>query len=181
MIAGELRGRRFATTPGRTTRPTADRVRESMFGLLGSTPEGARVLDAFAGSGALGIEALSRGATHVVFVESARPALRVLRANLAALNLAARSTVRAGDALEIPEPGSVLFDLVFADPPYTEGLEPRIVVGAASRLSPGGVLVLEHSSRTAAPAPPEGLAIWKARRYGDTTLTLYVRVAEESS
>jgi 16S rRNA (guanine966-N2)-methyltransferase len=181
VIAGELRGRRLATAPGRVTRPTSDRVRESLFGLLGSSTEGARVLDLFAGSGALGIEALSRGAAHAVFVERSAPALRALRANVVALDLSRRCTVRAEEALAAMERDAGWFDLVLADPPYAEGLEARIVESAARRLAPGGILALEHSARTPAPPAAEGLAVWKSRRYGDTMLTLYVRVVEESS
>lgn len=178
VIAGELRGRRLVAPPGRSTRPTRGRIRESLFDLLAGTPEGARVLDLFAGSGALGIEALSRGASHAVFVESARAPLRALRENLATLGLASRSTVVAGDALDRSSASRGPFDLVLADPPYEDGWEQRLVDELAGRLAPGGVLALEHAADRPAPEAPSGLAIWKARRYGGTSLTLYVRVPE---
>jgi len=181
VIAGELRGRHLRTPPGRDTRPTSDRVRESLFDLLGSVPDGARVLDLFAGSGALGIEALSRGGLHAVFVERSRPALLALRENLAALALAGRSRVVAADAMAAPSAAAGPFDLVLADPPYAAGLEARIVEEAVARLAPGGVLALEHTARNAPPDPPEGLAVWKTRRYGHTSITLYVRLAEGES
>ena len=217
VIAGELRGRRLATPEGNATRPTGDRVRESLFDLLGPGQGGARVLDLFAGSGALGIEALSRGAAHAVFVERDRDALRVLRANLAALALSGRSTVVAGDAFaswpgerpRVATKGGVVrpsdgwahdgrpahlraaceaslaalgaFDLLLADPPWAESLEERTLAAAAGRLAPGGVLVLEHPADRSAPEAPLGLSIWKARRYGSTSLTLYLRAAEEDS
>ena len=98
VIAGELGGRRLATPRGDATRPTSERVREALFSMLGRS-DGLRVLDLFAGSGALGIEALSRGAAHATFVERSAPALAALRANLAALGLGERASVRAGDAL----------------------------------------------------------------------------------
>lgn len=138
------------------------------------------MLDVFAGSGALGIEALSRGASHAVFVESAPAALRALRENLAALGLAGRATVVAGDAFAEPPAARGPFELMLADPPYAAGFEARIVEELARRLALG-VLALEHASDGEAPLPPEGLAIWKARRYGGTSLTLYVRGAEGDS
>jgi len=139
------------------------------------------VLDVFAGSGALGIEALSRGARHGVFVESAPAPLRALRENLAALGLTARATVVAGDAFTAAPAARGPFELMLADPPYAAGLEVRIVAELGRRLAAGGVLALEHASATEVPPPPEGLAIWKARRYGGTSLTLYVRGAEGDS
>jgi 16S rRNA (guanine966-N2)-methyltransferase len=180
VIAGAQRGRRLVTPAGEATRPTSDRAREALFDLLGGVPEGARVLDLFAGSGALGIEALSRGARHAVFVERARPALRALRENLGALGLASRATVLAADALADPAAAEGPFDLVLADPPWGEALEERVVRAAPARLQAGGVLAVEHPSARPAPAAPIGLALWKARRYGGTSLALYVRVAEEN-
>jgi 16S rRNA (guanine966-N2)-methyltransferase len=181
VIAGDLRGRRLQAPPGLSTRPTADRVRESLFDLLGDIPEGARVLDVFAGSGALGIEALSRGARHAVFVEKSPTALRVLRENLAALALGDRATVVPGDAFVASPAARGPFELMLADPPYAAGLEARLVEALGPRLTGGGVLALEHAAESQAPEASEGLAIWKARRYGGTSLTLYVRVAEGDS
>ncbi|HMB70850.1 MAG TPA: 16S rRNA (guanine(966)-N(2))-methyltransferase RsmD [bacterium] len=180
VIAGELRGRRFGAPPGRDTRPTSDRVRESLFDLLGPIPPEARVLDLFAGSGALGIEALSRGAAGATFVESARTALAALRANLEALGLADRATVRAGDALVGPEPPGGPFHRIFADPPYGAGAVGAALVRAAAWLTDDGIVALEHGVREAVPEAPEGLALWKTRRYGDTVLSLFARTTEGS-
>ena len=180
VIAGEHRGRRLVTPEGRATRPTSDRVRESLFNLLGGVDKGARVLDLFAGSGALGIEALSRGAAEAVFVENARGALRALRENLHVLGLESRATVVAADAWSDAPVLRGPFDLVVADPPYTERWEERVLAQAAPRLLPRGIVAIEHPSERAAPEPPNGLALWKARRYGGTSLALYVRVAEEN-
>jgi len=177
VIAGELRGRRLVTPAGRETRPTRGRVRESLFDLLGAVPAGSAVLDLFAGCGALGIEALSRGAARAVFVERAAPALRALRQNLDALGLASRAVVVPGDACADAPDGP--FDLVLADPPYGDDLEERVVEGVGPRLAAGGILGLEHAAGRPAPAPPSGLAVWKARRYGATAVTLYVKVEEE--
>jgi hypothetical protein len=113
--------------------------------------------------------------------ESARAALRALRENVATLGLGSRVTVVPGDALE-PSPSTRgPFDLILADPPYDAAVEQRLVEESAKRLAPRGVLALEHAADRPAPEAPSGLAIWKARRYGGTSLTLYVRVAEETS
>jgi len=176
VIAGRLRGRRLVAPRGLATRPTSDRVREALFSALGPVG-GARVLDLFAGTGALGIEALSRAAARAVFVESARPALAALRENLAALDLrdaarvVAQPAARAAAALGAEGP----FDLIFADPPYAALAEvPPLVAALASAgaLAPGARFVLEHASRDAAPALP-GLSGRPSRTYGDTAVTIY--------
>src|SRR5215204_512227 len=150
VIAGAYGGRRLQAPPGTDTRPTADRVREALFSILGARVEGARVLDLFAGSGALGLEALSRGAAQVTFVESAPAALAALRANLAALGAGAE-VVRA-DALRwlhAASRGARQYDLVFLDPPYRRAAE----LGAPlsdplpAVLAPGALVVAESDRR----------------------------------
>jgi 16S rRNA (guanine966-N2)-methyltransferase len=179
VIAGRLGGRRLAAPRGDETRPTSDRVREALFSILGDV-EGARVLDLYAGTGALGIEALSRGASRAVFVESARAALAVLRANIASLDLEASAVVIAQPALraaplilrEAP------FELVLADPPYAAlasaaSVLERLVAAAPRRLlAPSARVVIEHASRD---EPPEigGLRRATTRSYGEASLTLY--------
>ncbi len=181
MIAGSLRGRRIGSPRGLSTRPTSDRVRESLFNLLGPLPGDASVLDLFAGSGALGIEALSRGAARVTFVERERGALRALRQNLTDLGIGERASVVVGDA------GSALaiapgpWDLVLADPPYDSEDVERIVSEGSDLLAPGGVLAIEHAETRPSPDPPESLAVWKSRRYGRTRVTLYSRIVEAPS
>ncbi len=132
IIAGAWRGRALQAPPGDATRPTADRVRQALFDRLMHAPwagrallDGARVLDAFAGTGALGLEALSRGAAHVTFIERDRTALAALHTNIAACRAEARCTVLAVDALR-PPPGT-LCALMFLDPPYGQGLVPLAV------------------------------------------------------
>jgi 16S rRNA (guanine966-N2)-methyltransferase len=181
VIAGRLRGRTIQAPAGRETRPTSDRVRESLFNLLGSIPRGAEVLDLFAGSGALGIEAMSRGAGRATFVEARPDALRVLRRNLESLGLTAATVVRRADASSAGAFSGGPFDVVFADPPYSDGLAAQIVRGAEGALAPGAILALEHAATEAPPEPPETLALWKSRRYGGTCVTLYVRAEEEES
>lgn len=179
VIGGTDRGRRLGAPRGLKTRPTADRVRVALFDILGPAVAGARVLDLFAGTGAVGIEALSRGAARAVFVERDRAALRVLRRNLAALRLSREhARVVAGDALAAL-PGLAAseqpFDLVFLDPPYTGDLAPRTLAALAGSplLRHGTRVVVQHFARVALP-PLSGLAAGREpRRLGDTTLTFF--------
>jgi 16S rRNA (guanine966-N2)-methyltransferase len=176
VVGGRLRGRRLRAVPGRETRPTGDRVREALFAILGDRVEGARVLDLFAGTGALAIEALSRGAASAVLVEQAAPAVAVIRANLDALGLADRARVRRTRAetyLRSQRDGP--FDLVLLDPPYAAPV--GLVAGVLGRLArtalaPGAVVVVEAAARAEAPPWPPGLTAERPRRYGDTALHL---------
>ena len=170
VIAGELGGRRLASARGEQTRPTAARVREALFSMLGPL-EGAAVLDLFAGSGALGIEALSRGAARATFVERSPPALAALRANVAALGLEDRCEIRTGDALAALA-GGAIYDLVFIDPPYAAAAQ---LSGALSRELPAvlaaGARVVSESDRRS-PLELE-LPLARERRYGDTLIRIH--------
>jgi 16S rRNA (guanine966-N2)-methyltransferase len=176
VVGGRLGGRRLRAVPGRETRPTSDRVREALFGILGERVAGARVLDLFAGTGALAIEALSRGASSAVLVEQAAPAVAVIRANLDALDLNQTVKVRRTRAevyLRAQRDGP--FDLVLLDPPY--GAPVGLVAGLLARLAgtalaPGAVVVVEAAARAEAPPWPAGLVGEPPRRYGDTALHL---------
>ncbi|MEO5809397.1 MAG: 16S rRNA (guanine(966)-N(2))-methyltransferase RsmD [Sphingomicrobium sp.] len=146
VIAGEWRGRKLVAPPGAATRPTADRTRETLFSMLVSrlgSFEDLRVADLFAGSGALGIEALSRGAATVTFVEQDQAAVKAIEANLATLGASSRAAIRAASALKLPR--GERFDLVFADPPYADGAGQAAIaaVAAAGWLAPGGWLCIE--------------------------------------
>ena len=175
IVSGRFRGRRLAALgkgdPAAQLRPTTDRVRESLFSMLTHLDaiDGARVLDVFAGTGALGLEALSRGASHVTFVESGRKALALIRENVALLDIAAEVEIIARDALK-PGPGTAA-DLVFLDPPYGRGLGDKALAALvrAGRLAPGALIVWEESAPMAA---PPGFAPEDTRRYGDTHVTL---------
>ncbi|XXY38048.1 16S rRNA (guanine(966)-N(2))-methyltransferase RsmD [Sorangium sp. So ce260] len=179
MIAGRLGGRRLAAPRGEGTRPTADRVREALFSSLGDVT-GALVCDIYAGTGALGIEALSRGARRAVFVESGRPALATLRENLAALGLAEATRVvplpveRALDLLRDEGP----FDLALLDPPYAAlaraAAAAARLAGPLGLLAPAGRLVLEHARRDPSPEIA-GLTCAAVRTYGDTAVSFYTR------
>jgi 16S rRNA (guanine966-N2)-methyltransferase len=170
IISGSHRGRRIVAPKGRETRPTSDRVRENAFNLIGPVDD-AEVLDLFAGSGALGLEALSRGAAHATFVESDRDACRVIGATLDSLGL--RGTVLCQDALQMVAHERRRYGLVLCDPPYDfDGarLQPHL----AGLLTDEGLLVWETSGRLEAPEAP-GLRVRTTRRYGSARLTLYER------
>jgi len=179
VIAGRHRGRRLLAPPGPATRPTADRVRQALFDMLWHAPwagraavEGARVLDAFAGTGALGLEALSRGAGHATFLERDRAALAVLRGNLAACGETERSLVLTGDATR-PPPAPAGCTLVFLDPPYGLGLVARAVPAlvTAGWIVPGALVCAE--SETPPPLPPPGLAHLAERVHGAAALQVF--------
>jgi 16S rRNA (guanine966-N2)-methyltransferase len=169
IVAGSLRGRRIDVPEGEGVRPTGDRVRESVFNALESlgAVRGATVLDAFAGSGALGIEALSRGAASATFAEVDPGARAVVTANLEALGLAERARVVAGSATAALRAGGP-FDLVLLDPPYAFEGWSELLEDVADRLAPRGVVVIESDREVALPAVLEGL---RARRYGGTVVT----------
>ena len=166
VVAGEARGRRLVAPDGLDTRPTADRVREAVFNSLVSLDvvDDARVIDVFAGTGALGIEALSRGAAHATFVESARPALNALRQNLAACRFDGRSRVLPMDQARVVLEG---FDLLLIDPPYRfdawDDMFARI---------PSGMVVAEAGR---AVTPPDGWVVVRQARYGKAWVTFAER------
>ena len=164
VIAGEFRSRRLKTPAGDKTRPTAERVREAWFSILQRPVRAARVVDLFAGSGALGLEALSRGATTADFVETHRAALAALKANIAALKVTDRTTIHRVDALKFAgalRPGQ--YDVAFADPPYDSDAPARLV--ALFRVTPfARVLSIEHAADHLIPGDD-------TRRYGDTAVT----------
>ena len=164
IVGGEFGGRRLVVPRDERVRPTADRVREAWMSILGPELEGARVLDLYAGSGALGLEALSRGAGQAEFVELGAASLEALRANIAALGVADRTRVHRGDALRFAERlERDAFDLAFADPPYAHDAAARLV--ALFRRTPfARILSVEHR----ADQPVDGD---ETRRYGDTALT----------
>jgi len=173
VIAGAFRGRRLHAPRGNSTRPTSARVREALFSILGDL-EGARVLDLYAGSGALGIEALSRGASAVVLVEQDRAALGCIRENLAAIGAAERARLLPlGVSAALRALGNEQFDLVLCDPPW-DALGAALVVlervASAALLSASARIVLEHSARDTEPNVT-GLVAYDRRRWGDTAVS----------
>jgi 16S rRNA (guanine966-N2)-methyltransferase len=172
VVAGELGGRKLVAPEGDTTRPTTDKVRQAVFNSLGSMGliEDALVVDLFAGSGAMGIEALSRGAERCIFVERDRSASTALRANIAALGLQQRATAVAADVMSwLPSARSV--DLALIDPPYTFDAWEELLTGLKAATA-----VCEAAREVPAPAGWETIRV---KRYGRTTVTLLGRVAPE--
>jgi 16S rRNA (guanine966-N2)-methyltransferase len=185
ITGGTHRSRSLVAPRGQATRPTSDRVREALFAILGAEEPlaGARVLDLYAGTGALALEALSRGAALAVMVERGREALDAIRSNVAALGVTGAARVvgvpveRAAKAIR--GAGGSGFNLVFVDPPYADvpsGDAARAIgaIVGAGLVADGARLVLEHGKNDEAPAM-EGLALQHTRRYGDTCLSFYVR------
>jgi len=173
IVAGKHRGRRLAAPPGETVRPTSERARAALFNILAharfAAPlafESARVLDAFAGTGAFGLEALSRGARFATFIESGRAARDALAANIRMLGEESRTRVLAADATQPPRADGPC-DLVFLDPPYRSGLAAPALqaLAAAGWLAPGALVVVELAARQPF-AAPEGYALLDERRYG---------------
>jgi 16S rRNA (guanine(966)-N(2))-methyltransferase RsmD len=176
IISGSARGRRLKAPAGKLTRPTSDRVREAIFNILGAPEQDMWVLDLFAGSGALGLEALSRGAAGCLFVEQNPAALQVLRRNVAELGFESSSQIQRGDALRalkrhLPH----RFGWIFVDPPYRAGLYQPILelVERGQHLAEGGLLIVEHDRRHP-PAQSTGCLIrTDHRQYGDTEVSFY--------
>lgn len=186
ITGGELRGREVKTPPGARTRPTLAKVRQALFNSIQSSVPDARVLDLFAGSGALGFEALSRGASSVVFVESSRQAVKVLEFNAQTLGVAARVTILCEplEKLIAREGLAGPFDLVLADPPYELGWETKLLSDApwGQWLAPDAVVCMEwsplKSGRRDDPHLPDQvpfLVKTREKNYGDTVLTLFSR------
>lgn len=178
VLAGDLKGQRLGTATGSATRPTGDRVRiaclDTLMPHLGRGP----FLDLFAGAGAVGIEALSRGAPSAVFVEVGAPALRALRENIDRLGLGPRALVLRDDAARAVDAlgrRGERFAVVFLDPPYVSprGAEALAAVATGVLLAPGAVVVVQHSTKSPPPPSPGVLAPWKTSRFGETTLTFF--------
>ena len=185
VVAGTQKGRHIKNPQGWDCRPTSARVREALFSILSAHTAGAQVLDLYAGTGALGLESLSRGARHVVFVENQAKTVRLLRENIERCGYTRQCVVLTRDVetfLTAPptwdEPPA--FDLVFADPPYqrtdlTQFLERLSLSGT---LAPAGRAILEHGTKHPVPTRVGSLAQTRQARYGDTTLTFYQRIPE---
>ncbi len=180
IIAGQFRGRALASVgkgdAGAHLRPTSDRVRESLFNVIAhlGVLEGARVLDLFAGTGALGLEALSRGAAHVTFVDDGRVAQGLIRRNVDLTRSGAQTTILRCDAARIGATEAAPCDLVFLDPPYGKGLGEKALeaAGQGGWIAPGALVVWEENAPMQV---PDGYELHDRRRYGDTHVTLMWR------
>lgn len=176
IVAGTFGGRVILSPADRSIRPTTDRVREAVFSIIAASVPGARVLDLFAGTGAMGLEALSRGASEAVFVDQSPAAVRLIRSNIERCGVRDRTRV-----LEVPVARALkrfagaggLFDLILLDPPYGKGLVPDTLKGLESVAAPGCLVVAEHEGRE---DTPERLGPWlrtQRRKYGDTGISLF--------
>lgn len=180
IVAGSARGRALAgpKATSKHIRPTADRVRETIFNVLGQWLEGQKVLDLYAGTGALGLESVSRGASRAVLVDSDREALSLCRTNTDALGFGERVEILAQPverALEVLGRRGDGFELVFADPPYAARVVETVLEGVKRHglLAPGGTVIVEHDKREAAPESHEGFERVDQRRFGDTLVSLF--------
>lgn len=178
IIAGALGGRRL-TVGGDNTRPTSDRVREALFSMLDARMDldDAAVLDLYAGSGALGLEALSRGARHVVFVESDRKAVAAIRANIATCDAGDRTTLAGRSVADFLGGPRQPFDLILADPPYAidDALLAHVLADVADLLTNDGLLVVERAKRAPQTSWPGGLDVVVTKNYGDTRIEVAAR------
>lgn len=186
VIAGRARGRPIACPKGRSTRPTSDRVRESLFAIIGERINASKVLDLFAGSGSLGIEALSRGAALCIFVERDRRACRVIMDNLRTLDMQQQAAVVCADAIAavgkargaVPEHAP--YDLIFADPPYSLEIAELLIsrIDTPRLLAGDGLLVVEHALRADWPVRLGDLEQIRQERYGDSRVSFYHSAVE---
>ncbi len=169
IIAGNLRGLTLDTLPGLDTRPTADRVKEALFSSLTPHIIGAKVLDAFSGSGALALESLSRGAAFAVMCENSKPAFAVCKKNIEKARLSDRTSLNLTDALNFIKVTKDKFDIIFLDPPYAEGLYEEFLENAAGKLTDGGIIVVEYEEAHT-PKVPASLKTDKHKKYGRVNL-----------
>ncbi len=179
IIGGELKGRKLVTVPGIQTRPTADRVRESIFNIIGVSVRGALVLDLFAGTGAMGIEALSRGAESVVFADNDKTALRALAKNIKMCSLESRANIIKWNILKnlnIICSFPAAFNLVFVDPPYNKDMIQLTLsnLGKSRCLENGARVAIEHSPREPISLKDQNFKISDQRRYGKTLVSFLI-------
>ena len=177
IISGEHKGRRLSGGKKTRIRPTSDRVKESIFNILREEVEGKRILDLFAGVGSLGIEALSRGAEWVTFVDASLPSINILKKNLEDLNLKNKSTVLCLDGVKALNKLKQSFQMIFADPPYLKGFVQGIIdsVAQSEVLEKNGILILEHHKKETFSFPEEKLVALKQKKFGDTVISFFLK------
>lgn len=173
VVTGSLRGRSILTLDGNATRPTTQRVKEAMFSAIQFDIEGRRVLDAFAGSGQLGIEAISRGASACVFVDKEREAADVVRRNVSTLGIGSVSTVLCQDSMSFLRNTKETFDLIFIDPPYGSGLQMQALELCVPLLNTGGIIVCETDEKAELPAVVGEMPLYRSYRYSHVKLWIY--------
>jgi len=191
VIGGKFRSRILKSLKGQALRPTSDRLRETLFDVLGTGATGSRFLDLFAGTGAVGIEALSRGATHAVFIEKHPPAARLIRENLASLGVESEAEVLCGDVLKILEKSALrgsspdaTFNFVFLDPPYAATDRYREVLhflGSSTLLAESATVITESYHKMELPKTAGALERYRILRQGDAALTFYRKIVSSPS
>jgi 16S rRNA (guanine(966)-N(2))-methyltransferase RsmD len=181
IITGTAKGRQLKTPRGHDVRPTSDRVKESLFAILGGRVADAAVADLFAGTGNLGLEALSRGATSAVFVDASPASIAIIRDNVARTGLGSCAEILCGDALaavdRFARTGRT-FDLIFCDPPYNRGLAAAILrkIDAGKIIRPRGTIIIEHSRHEQLPDSLANLTVSRTERYGETLVSLLANI-----
>lgn len=175
IAGGTARGLPLVEPRGVRLRPTSGLVREAIFNIVGPAVDGARVLDLYAGTGALGIEALSRGAEHATFLEAEPACVRAITESLSRASFSDIGTVLRGKLPGALAGVSGEFDIIFMDPPYNEADTDTVLLALPSKLAEGGIVVYEHGSRYNPPERPAGLRLTERRVYGDSAVAFYVR------
>ena len=178
IITGSKRGKKLAALEGEAVRPTTDRVKESLFNILQFQLEGRRFLDLFAGSGQIGLEALSRGAAKAVFVDASRDSIRVVEKNVKACGMTDQAQIVCADFAAFLRGNREKFDIAFLDPPYRTGLLEQALPLVAQRMNPGGVILCEHPKDEALPEAAGAFRLHKTYRYGKIMLTSYRQPVE---
>lgn len=179
VITGIARGRRLVAPEGLDVRPTTDKVKEGIFSAVQFELEGADVLDLFAGSGQLGIEALSRGAKHAVFVDSSQRSISSVRENLRTTKLDGQAEVICRDSYDFIKLTPMAFDLIILDPPYRHNHIGNILPFASKKLRNGGLIICEYESDADTPAAPEGMLLRKEYKYGKISAAVFVKADTE--
>lgn len=174
VIAGSAKGRKLKTLEGLDVRPTTDKVKEAIFSAIQFELPGSVVLDLFAGSGQMGIEALSRGADRAVFVDRSARSLGVTRENLTAVQLLDRAQLHQMDAVSFLQMGDSLFDIAILDPPYRQGWHVKLFPFLEPRMQTDGIVICEHETGLELPETSGVLHLEKQRKYGAITVTTYV-------
>ncbi|MBP5361596.1 MAG: 16S rRNA (guanine(966)-N(2))-methyltransferase RsmD [Ruminococcus sp.] len=179
VITGIARGHKLVAPEGLDTRPTSDKVKEGIFSSIQFELEGAYVLDLFAGSGQMGIEALSRGAAHAVFVDSSSKAVKCVNENLKGTKLDKLAEVITRDSYDYIKLTSQSFDIIILDPPYRFGHIPKLLPIAAAKLRNGGFIICEYEKEAGTPDTPEGMALKKVYSYGKINVAVFTKPSEE--
>jgi len=176
VTGGKGRGRRLIVPSGSRVRPTSAKVKQALFNIIGERVIGASFLDLFSGAGGIGIEALSRGADRVVFVDSSRESLAVIRMNIELSGFASRARTALSAAETFLRKPSESYNIIFLDPPYTDDIQPLLeLISYSGLVKPGGIVVAEHFKKQKSPERAGSLELYREARYGDTVLAFYAR------